>query len=258
MRTLAVVAVASAFVAKPTVAPLKVLGFAPRSAMKDAETKPKTRRKSSMQDWDVMYGELSSYRSTWGTADAPLGDELGRWCEAQRRLKKSGKLAADRADKLDLLKFAWTNLSQLTPEELEARWQENVEALVAYVAAHGDAQVPKNGARIPCSAAGSRRAAGAATSSRGPAPRPRRGGLRVDLEPGLRLRVHEGLPKYRDWRVAAAAGAAPPDDLAVWVAATKAAAAKGKLSAERLDYLGSVAFFETGGGVDDAAFLDDA
>ena len=68
----------------------------------------------------------------------------------------------------------------------------------------------------------------------------------------------KGFRKYRDWRAAAAAGAAPPEDLAVWVAATKAAAAKGKLSAERLDYLGSVAFFETGGGVDDAAFLDDA
>merc|ERR1712091_614667 len=100
---------------------MALLGAKPRSAMKDAETKPQTRRKSSMQDWDVMYGELSSYRSTWGTADAPLGDELGRWCEAQRRLKKSGKLAAER----------------------EARWQENVEALVAYVAARGDAQVPK-------------------------------------------------------------------------------------------------------------------
>lgn len=260
MRTLAVVAFASAFVAKPTVAPLKVLGFAPRSAMKDAETKPKTRRKSSMQDWDVMYGELSSYRSTWGTADAPLGDELGRWCEAQRRLKKSGKLAAERADKLDLLKFAWTNPSQLTPEELEARWQENVEALVAYVAAHGDAQVPKKWRENPVLGGWV-----AALRRRGrdvlPADRRRdldEAGFEWISSRACGSAFMKGFRNYRDWRAAAAAGATPPEDLAVWVAATKAAAAKGKLSAERLDYLGSVAFFETGGKVDDAAFLDDA
>ena len=51
--------------------------------------------------WDERYRELSTYRSTWGTADAPLGDPLGRWCRTQRQQHAEGKLSDERVAKLE-------------------------------------------------------------------------------------------------------------------------------------------------------------
>ena len=72
----------------------------------DAATTPPRRkvvRKSTQTTWEERYRELSTYRSTWGTADAPLGDPLGRWCRTQRQAHAEGRLDADRVAMLDAL-----------------------------------------------------------------------------------------------------------------------------------------------------------
>ena len=74
-------------------------------------------RKSTQTTWDERYRELSTYRSTWGTADAPLGDSLGRWCRTQRQQHAEGKLSEERIAKLDALvaQFALGVLLALRP-----------------------------------------------------------------------------------------------------------------------------------------------
>ena len=233
-RILLVLRACAAFVAVP---PASVLRAAPRRA--------------SIQNWDELYGELSSYRSTWGTADAPLGDDLGRWCEAQRRLRRSGKLAEERVARLDSLGFSWNNPSQLSEDELEARWRDMVDALAAYRAAHGDAQVPKKWREDPVLggwvAAVRRRGRDVLSADR--ALDLDRVGFEWVSTKACGSAFMKGFRRLRDWKAAAEPGDALPDDLRQWSRATRSAAAKGLLSRERLDYLGSIRFFDE----DDAA-----
>ena len=39
--------------------------------------------------WWAMLGQLRAYAREFGNADAPLGNDLGRWCAAQRRVRAS-------------------------------------------------------------------------------------------------------------------------------------------------------------------------
>ena len=194
--------------------------------------------------WEGMYSDLRTYKSTWGTADAPLGDELGRWCATQRRLKESGRLDAAKAEKLEALGFSWSNPSALSDEELEERWRVNVEKLVAYKHRHGDAQVPKKWREDPklggWVAAVRRRGRDVLSPER-----------QADLDGifewvsnrscGSSFMVN--FRKLREWQASYDPGEMP-DDLQAWSSAVRAAASKGKLSQERLDYLGSIGFFQ--------------
>ena len=119
-------------------------------------------RKSTQTTWDERYRELSTYRSTWGTADAPLGDPLGRWCRTQRQQHAEGKLSDESVAKLDALEFSWKNPTELSTDELEAIWDENVESLRAYVLEHGNGQVPKKYKLNPRLGTGSPRCGGGA------------------------------------------------------------------------------------------------
>ena len=111
-----------------------VLEHAPDAA--GAPPRQKIVRKSTQTTWEERYRELSTYRSTWGTADAPLGNPLGRWCRTQRQAHAEGRLDAERVAKLDALEFSWKNPTELTTDELEAIWDQNV-SLRAYVLEHG-------------------------------------------------------------------------------------------------------------------------
>ncbi|CAH0378608.1 unnamed protein product [Pelagomonas calceolata] len=213
-----------------------VLERAPDAA--GAPPRRKVVRKSTQTTWDERYRELSTYRSTWGTADAPLGDSLGRWCRTQRQQHAEGKLSDERVAKLDALEFSWKNPTELSTDELEAIWDTNVEGLRAYVLEHGNGQVPKKYKLNP-------RLGGwvAAVRRRGPDALPLE--RRSDLENAgfewistrkcgsafmKNFRALRDLPK----------GEAPSSELKAWAAAQKKLAAKGGLSAERRDYLASV------------------
>ena len=223
------------FFARP---PRSTCRFVLERASDAIKPRQKIVRKSTQTTWDERYRELSTYRSTWGTADAPLGDSLGRWCRTQRQQHAEGKLSDERVAKLDALEFSWKNPTELSTDELEAIWDENVESLRAYVLEHGNGQVPKKYKLNP-------RLGGwvAAVRRRGPdaLPLERRSALE---DAGFEwistrkcgsafmknFRALRDLPK----------GEAPPPELTAWAEAQKKLAEKGGLSAERRDYLASV------------------
>ena len=93
--------------------------------------------------WWAMLGQLRAYAREFGNADAPLGNDLGRWCAAQRRVRASGRLAAAREAALDDLGFSWTSPSDVDDPVAQRDWGEMCRKFAAYRAAEGDGQVPK-------------------------------------------------------------------------------------------------------------------
>ena len=188
--------------------------------------------------WEERYRELGTYRSTWGTADAPLGDARGRWCRTQRQQYEEGRLSEDRVAQLDSLKFSWQNPTELSPEELEAIWDQNVDLLRAYIREHGDGQVPKKYKLNPTFGGWV-----AAVRRRGP----------DGLAPDRRAALASSGFEWKSTRKCGSAfmtnfralqdlpeNEAPAPELVAWIAAQRKLAAKGGLSAERCDYLASI------------------
>lgn len=61
--------------------------------------------------WDQRFGELTGFHRRFGhtlvPARWPENAPLGSWCYQQRKLRKGGKLAADRIARLETLGFEW-------------------------------------------------------------------------------------------------------------------------------------------------------
>ena len=96
---------------------------------------------SAADPWEAMFGRLVEYEGEWGSADAVLGTELGRWCTTQRRLRATGALAAGKAQRLEELGLSWESPTDILPTESD--WADMCRRLAAYRAETGDAQVPK-------------------------------------------------------------------------------------------------------------------
>jgi hypothetical protein len=60
---------------------------------------------------------------------------LGQWCSAQRRLREEGALSQQRSEGLEAIGIVWDPRAVL--------WQETLANLDAYLAEHGDIEVPK-------------------------------------------------------------------------------------------------------------------
>jgi superfamily II DNA or RNA helicase len=92
--------------------------------------KPKT-------DWDDRYIELLEYKAKHGNTDVPRdwSTGLGIWVGNQKSFIKSGKLPAERLNRLSKIGFSW--------ESLEARWEGRFKELCDYKATYGDINVPK-------------------------------------------------------------------------------------------------------------------
>jgi len=205
-----------------------------------APADPKTG--SGCATWDAKYADLVAYKEEWGTADAVLGDELGRWCARQRRLRDEGNLAADRVALLDALGFPWA--SSTAVEDVTELWDLRIRALAAYKAKYGHGQVQKKWREDPG-------LGGWVAAVRRKGPNAYTPEQRAELEAAgfewTSLRscgsaFMKGFRAFRDFR-AERPDAELPADVAKWAKATRAAAAKGLLSRERLDYLDSVDFF---------------
>ena len=243
-----------ALLAQPTTLPLVTRGAPPRRL---------TACVATHSDWDASFVKLAAYKERWGTADATLADEEGRWVRVQRRLHVEGKLAAARASQLEALGVSWESPSEravVTEEEApslveEADWEDMCGRLVAYVATHGDAQVPKKHKPDPLLGgwvAAVRRA------------HEKLGAERVAQLDGLgfewvstkkcgsqfmlgfaQLRAFHAVHGHVD--LARASGAAGADEAALaelgrWGGAQRAARAKGLLSPKRVEYLDGVGF----------------
>jgi len=98
---------------------------------------------SSAADWDNRLWQLSEYTRTWGSADAPLGTDLGRWCAVQRRMYSEGRLGEDRMAALAALGFSWQSPSDVDDPMVRHDWDEMCQRFAVYRAEHGDGQVPK-------------------------------------------------------------------------------------------------------------------
>jgi Helicase associated domain/Helicase conserved C-terminal domain len=89
--------------------------------------------------WDKKYAELVAYKETHGDCDVPQSNgSLGLWCSAQRDRK--AKLSPERLARLDALGFCWN--------PLDAFWDKNYIALVAFKEANGHCNVPKGGGSL--------------------------------------------------------------------------------------------------------------
>ena len=96
---------------------------------------------SAADPWEAMFERLVEYEDEWGSADAVLGTELGRWCTTQRRLRAKSVLSASKVQRLEELGLSWESPTDVLPAESD--WAEMCRRLAAYRAEHGDAQVPK-------------------------------------------------------------------------------------------------------------------
>jgi superfamily II DNA or RNA helicase len=86
--------------------------------------------------WDSMLNELIDYKETYGNTNVPTDwpTYLGTWVSLQRKSFANGKLEQDRKAKLEEIDFTWN--------ALDFQWEERFCELVAYMADHGDCDVP--------------------------------------------------------------------------------------------------------------------
>ena len=92
-----------------------------------------------LQQWEEGFAQLVHYARVNGTAariPRSSGDgSLSRWVTRQRVAHSKGQLSDERAVRLESVPgWVW--------DDLEARWEEGFNHLVAYVAEHGSARVP--------------------------------------------------------------------------------------------------------------------
>ena len=92
-------------------------------------------------EFDRGLAELTAYVDANADARVPTnhatatGFKLGTWCSERRKQRKAGQLSDDRLAALDALGFAW--------DPLQEAFDRGLTELAAYVAANGDARVPK-------------------------------------------------------------------------------------------------------------------
>lgn len=84
----------------------------------------------TLAEWNRQYSVLLQFRGAnptrWPLAKEtfPAGNQLGIWCDKQRRVFKSGRLDSEKVVLLNQIGFPWN--------VLDANWQSQYEALVTY------------------------------------------------------------------------------------------------------------------------------
>jgi len=197
--------------------------------------------------WEAMFERLVEYKGKWGSADAVLGTELGRWCTTQRRLRANGVLENGKVQRLEELGLSWDSPAHIQPAESD--WAEMCGRLAAYRAEYGDGQVPKKFKKDPelggWVAAVRRRgpevldpeksaaveAAGFEWVSTRKCGSAYMKSLR-ELQDFQKMHGHCAVERLRE----------PSDDLVRWCEAQRSARRKGKLSDERTEYLAAIGF----------------
>ena len=90
------------------------------------------------ESWDERYGQLITYKQTYGNCNVPAkwsqNRYLAAWVATQRKLYGEGRLSPERTKRLELLGF------DLAP--FASDWDEMFAALSAYKQKYGDCNVP--------------------------------------------------------------------------------------------------------------------
>jgi len=96
-------------------------------------------RLSGNGSWDERFGELLAFKEAQGHCNVPSrykpNPALGTWVDTVRSNRKSSKLAADRAERLNRVGLVW-NID-------EHYWEQKFEELLAFKEAHGHFNVPE-------------------------------------------------------------------------------------------------------------------
>ena len=99
---------------------------------------------SNRQDqcWEKAYAEAKAYYENHGKLKPPTdyksnGIALKKWLDHQLSLQKSGKLSADRKQRLDDIGMIWAS-------RYDQQWEEAYNLAKAYFAEHGNLKVPVN------------------------------------------------------------------------------------------------------------------
>ena len=90
-------------------------------------------------DWAVSFAALSRFHAGHGHCDPPASEPgpLRDWVGQQRRLHRTGRLAAERAERLDGLGFVWN--------PAEKHWNDMFDAMAAFIHREGHCHVPRSG-----------------------------------------------------------------------------------------------------------------
>ncbi len=94
------------------------------------------------QYWEKSYAESKAYYESHGKLNPPTdyksnGIALKKWLDHQLSLYKSGKLSADRKQRLDDIGMIWAS-------RYDQQWEEAYNLAKAYFAEHGNLKVPVN------------------------------------------------------------------------------------------------------------------
>jgi hypothetical protein len=117
--------------------------LSPRRA--DDAPAPAYAKERDATHWRAMLAALREYADAHGGATTvpclyPPNTSLGFFVQRQRMLKKKGKLPAALVAELDAIRFVW--------DVNQAHWQQRIDELAAYAAAHGNVNVPKRHASV--------------------------------------------------------------------------------------------------------------
>ncbi len=95
------------------------------------------------QRWERLYAELVAFKEQHGHTRAHRrnhSNTMEQWCKQQRLLRREGRLAPEREERLQALGFAWVlpNLSIFRPMEGDAdHWEKRYAELVVFELQHG-------------------------------------------------------------------------------------------------------------------------
>ena len=96
-------------------------------------------------EWEAKYEALAAYQRTHGHCRVLFATKddvsLAHWVSAQRRARRTGKLSAERVQRMDELGFLW-NVQDELEQRNRTNWESKYEALAAYRRAHGHCLVP--------------------------------------------------------------------------------------------------------------------
>jgi hypothetical protein len=101
--------------------------------------------------WESMFDRLKKYKRTHGDClvckrdeeDEEL-NELGRWVQSQRQLKRKERLPQDREEKLDAIGFVW-RVRDYGPQDQtknDKKWKRNFKELCEFRKKNGHTLVP--------------------------------------------------------------------------------------------------------------------
>jgi hypothetical protein len=98
--------------------------------------------------WEDRLAEVVAFKAQHGHCDIPLkypeNPKLGRFVNAMRTARNSGKLTGERIAKLDAVGFVWSSsrTSKLEGDGISEAWRARFEELRTFEASHGDCDVP--------------------------------------------------------------------------------------------------------------------